>query len=201
MAARLHGLEDLGRARELAELFELDAASGIKRMSLGTKRKLALVSAFLHDPEILILDEPSSGLDPVMQQKFIELILWEKERGRTIFLSSHIFHEVDAACDRIGIIKDGQIVSEFQKDELREKSAKLYRVTFPSAEALLRFVERFPPVSREDGKNRASFSVPDEKLDAFLFLLAESELKDFEELPITLENYFMQFYRGEEGTP
>ena len=73
----------------------------------------------MHDPEVLILDEPTSGLDPVMQEVFIKFIENEKKRGKTILLSSHIFSEVDATCDRIGIIKDGKIVSEFVANDLK----------------------------------------------------------------------------------
>lgn len=100
-------------------LFELDPSGDTKRMSLGVKRKLAVVTAFMNDPEVLILDEPTSGLDPVMQETFIDYVKEEKKRGKTILLSSHIFSEVDATCDRIAIIKDGKIVSDFVADDLR----------------------------------------------------------------------------------
>ena len=80
-------------------------------MSLGVKRKLAIVTAFMHDPDVLILDEPTSGLDPIMQDTFIEFIKQEKEKGKTILLSSHIFNEIDATCDKIAIIKDGYLIS------------------------------------------------------------------------------------------
>ena len=91
--------------KHLIELFKLDPSLSIKQMSLGDKRKLAVVSAFMNDPDVLILDEPTSGLDPVMQKVFIDFILEEKKRGKTILLSSHIFSEVDATCDTISIIK------------------------------------------------------------------------------------------------
>ncbi|SHK77175.1 AAA domain-containing protein, putative AbiEii toxin, Type IV TA system [Anaerocolumna jejuensis DSM 15929] len=99
-------MTDSSYLEKLLDTFELDPNIGLKQMSLGTKRKLAVVTAFMHDPDILILDEPTSGLDPIMQAIFIEYILEEKKRGKTIFLSSHIFHEVDASCDRIAIIRD-----------------------------------------------------------------------------------------------
>ena len=106
----------------LLKIFELDPSGETKRMSLGVKRKLAVVTAFMSDPDVLILDEPTSGLDPVMQEVFIEFIRKEKERGKTILLSSHIFSEVDATCDRIAIIKDGKIVSDFIADDLKHAS-------------------------------------------------------------------------------
>ena len=97
-------------------------------MSLGVKRKLAVVTAFMSDPEVLILDEPTSGLDPVMQEVFVNFIHEEKARGKTILLSSHIFSEIDSTCDRIAIIKDGRIVSEFVADDLKHASLKFYSV-------------------------------------------------------------------------
>ena len=114
----------------LLKIFELDPSGETKRMSLGVKRKLAVVTAFMSDPDVLILDEPTSGLDPVMQEVFIEFIRKEKERGKTILLSSHIFSEVDATCDRIAIIKDGKIVSDFIADDLKHASQKNYEIGF-----------------------------------------------------------------------
>ena len=96
MMQDLTGVKNEERINMLSDLFELDSASllcDVKRMSLGVKRKLAVVSAFMSDPEVLILDEPTSGLDPVMQERFIQFIHKEMERGKTILLSSHIFHQ------------------------------------------------------------------------------------------------------------
>src|SRR5690625_1725117 len=120
------------RTDELKELFELDTSEEIKEMSLGSKRKLAVVTAFMHNPNVLILDEPTSGLDPVMQERFIQFILNEKEKGKTILLSSHIFSEVDATCDRIAIIKDGVVVSMIEADHLKRNTNKAFKVEFSS---------------------------------------------------------------------
>ena len=108
---RIHNDEMLKKMLDLFELKDNVLKGDTKHMSLGVKRKLAIVTAFMSDPKVLILDEPTSGLDPVMQKKFINFILEEKKRGKTILLSSHIFSEVDATCDRIAIIKDGKIGS------------------------------------------------------------------------------------------
>ena len=91
---------------EMIERFELDPKDKIKKMSKGMKQKLGIAAAFMHDPDMLILDEPTSGLDPLMQNRFIELMAEEKEKGKTIFLSSHMFEEVERTCDRIGIIRN-----------------------------------------------------------------------------------------------
>lgn len=107
----LRGYKEAPRLQELVDLFQLEVKFSIRKMSKGMKQKLAIVAAMMHDPMILILDEPTSGLDPLMQLRFLDLILQEKERGKTILMSSHIFEEVDRVCDRAAIIKDGRIVA------------------------------------------------------------------------------------------
>ena len=119
MMEKMHGITDKSRADMLVERFRLDTSAKVKSMSFGMKRKLAIVTAFMHDPEILILDEPTSGLDPLMQKEFVDFLKEEKERGKTLFLSSHIFHEIDVACDRLSIIREGHIVSEIDLNERR----------------------------------------------------------------------------------
>ena len=93
--AEMKSIKNKNRIKELSDLFELDANRKIKSMSKGTKQKIAIVCAFMNDPEVVILDEPTSGLDPLMQKKFIDLILEEKKKGTTIFMSSHIFEEIE----------------------------------------------------------------------------------------------------------
>ena len=107
MMQNLQKIQNEKRLGEMLKLFELEdevLKGETKRMSLGVKRKLAVVTAFMSDPDVLILDEPTSGLDPVMQENFIQFIHEEKERGKTILLSSHIFSEIDSTCDRIAMI-------------------------------------------------------------------------------------------------
>jgi len=112
---------DSARAKELCNYFDINPKGKIKRMSKGMKQKIALVLAFMHDPEIIILDEPTSGLDPLMQEKFCELIIREKERGKTIILSSHIFDEIEKTCDRVMIIKHGKIIAEVDMKGIDKK--------------------------------------------------------------------------------
>ena len=119
MMQQMRGITDTKRTDELVERFRLDTATRVKQMSFGMKRKLAIITAFMHDPAVLILDEPSSGLDPIMQKEFIDYIAEERGRGKTVFLSSHMCHEVDAACDRAAIIREGHIVSEIDLRALK----------------------------------------------------------------------------------
>lgn len=196
MMKQMRGIQDDSYCQMLLDKFELDPNIGTKQMSLGVKRKLAVVTAFMHDPDILILDEPTSGLDPIMQQIFIDYIVSEKKRGKTIFLSSHIFHEVDATCDKIAIIKDGKIVSHFIADDLKERSDKVYRVTFKDEESYQKFTELpYQFASKNPGKLRARVHVQDEKVNQLISDIVKLNIEDFHEFPFTLEDYFMQFYR------
>ena len=126
MMQQMRGITDTKRTEMLVERFRLDTSTRVKQMSFGMKRKLAIITAFMHDPEVLILDEPSSGLDPIMQKEFIDYVAEERGRGKTVFLSSHIFHEVDVACSRAAIIREGRIVSEIDLDALKETEGSAF---------------------------------------------------------------------------
>lgn len=183
----------------LKKTFELDDSLYCKEMSLGMKRKMAIVCAFMNDPDVIIMDEPSSGLDPEMQEKFVELIRLEKKRGKTILLSSHIFSEVDACCDRIAVIKDGEIVSLFVANDLKHKSIKTYHVTYQKPERK----EEVKKMLEDNGfqvdestvdNRRITVHVGDEKLHDFITILPKDFI-DFSEKKETLEDYFMSFYK------
>jgi ABC-2 type transport system ATP-binding protein len=117
------------RKNQLCEMFDLNFKGKIAKMSKGMKQKVALISAFLHDPEILILDEPSSGLDPLMQEKFVNLILEMKKLGKTILMSSHIFEEVEKTSDKVVIIRDGRIVEIKAISKLRDEQPRKFTIT------------------------------------------------------------------------
>lgn len=205
MMQDLTGIYNNERLGMLLELFELDEASllgDVKRMSLGVKRKLAVVSAFMSDPEVLILDEPTSGLDPVMQERFIEFIHKEKERGKTILLSSHIFSEIDNTCDRIAIIKDGKIVSEFVANDLKHASKKYYTVDFKAEEDKKKFLESSVGIESltmiNDKENEIFISIEDKDLNKTINLLSAVDVTKFSNRKESLEDYFMKFYKEEK---
>lgn len=131
------------RKKELLERFELDPKGKIKKMSKGMKQKLGIVAAFMHDPDILILDEPTSGLDPLMQNRFVSLVAEEKERGKTILMSSHIFEEVERTCDRIGIIQKGRMIAVDSAAALHERHTRSYIVTLENEDAAKAFAADF----------------------------------------------------------
>ncbi len=206
MMQSLQGIENKEKLAEMLDTFELDdvALRGeTKRMSLGVKRKLAVVTAFMSDPEVLILDEPTSGLDPVMQEQFVSYVHEEKARGKTILLSSHIFSEIDSTCDRIAIIKDGRIVSQFVANDLKHAALKYYSVGFGSAENEREFIEKSKAIGsltiiRDEGENGLFMSLEDKDLNAVVALLAACNATTFSNRRESLEDYFMKFYKEDK---
>ncbi|MCR4562013.1 MAG: ABC transporter ATP-binding protein [Bacilli bacterium] len=189
------------RLEYLLKTFSLDPNVPIKSMSLGEKRKLAVVAAFMNDPEVLILDEPTSGLDPIMQQVFINFIIQEKKRGKTILLSSHIFSEVDATCDTISIIKDGIHVSTFKANDLKEPDVATYNFYFHNLESIEEFKNRKPNCEIiAENKNRkiVTVKVKRENYREFFSSLSGLAIREFDEKPFTLQDYFMSFYKEEK---
>lgn len=211
MMGDLRKTKDKERLIYLLKKFDLNPAVSTKSMSLGEKRKLAIVTAFMDDPEVLVLDEPTSGLDPVMQQVFIDFIKEEKKRGKTILLSSHMFNEVEATCDRIAIIKDGRIVTIFNANFIKHNENKVYDIRFGKLEDLENFVKTFPRAKfKEDlvvklgvkdvfkDKLSVHVAVNDKQVNDFIDLIIGYKIKSFTELKLTLEDYFMTFYREDK---
>ncbi len=128
--ARLHGGTDVAYRTTLIERFRLDTAKKIRALSKGNRQKVQLVAALATRADLLVLDEPTSGLDPLMEIAFRDSIHEARERGQTVFLSSHILSEVEAVCDRVGILRAGRLVDEGTLTELRHLSAHTIEVTF-----------------------------------------------------------------------
>lgn len=122
--------KDIHKKRiELVRRLQLDEKKKIEDLSLGNLKKLGIILAFMHEPKILILDEPTSGLDPIVQNTFYELLKEEKAKGNTIFYSTHILSEVSKICDRVGIIKDGQLIKVEKVEELSKKNLIFVTIT------------------------------------------------------------------------
>lgn len=181
----------------LLDLFEFDPSGPTKRMSLGDKRKLAVVTAFMGNPDILILDEPTSGLDPMMQEKFIQFMVEEKRRGKTILLSSHIFPEVEATCDRIVIIKEGRLVAEVDANQLKNSDVKNYSLYFESLDELNLAVDVLGGQESAVEPLRLDVEVVKKNLNTFMSAVRELQPKRIKENKFDLENYFLDFYRSE----
>ncbi len=140
---RFYGMQkDTHRIAELSALFELDLKRKIADLSLGNRKKVSIIQSLLHNPKLLILDEPTTGLDPLMQSKFFELLRSENQKGMTIFFSSHILGEVQMLCKRVAIIKEGKINQVEDIETLRKKQLKKVFIEFSDQEDKVNFSKR-----------------------------------------------------------
>jgi len=190
--AQMRGLHDLTRANELMQYFELNATGLIKKMSKGMKQKTGLICAFMHNPEIVILDEPTSGLDPLIQTKFIEFILAEKEKGTTIFMSSHMIEEIEKTCDRVAILNAGKIVATETIADLKKRKSKKFLIEFQSEQELSRFLGEQLKIE-QTGPTQAIIKVQG-NVQTLLHTLADYKINDLDIISQSLEDIFMHYY-------
>jgi ABC-2 type transport system ATP-binding protein len=195
--AQMRGLSDMTKANKLIAQFELDPSGDLKRMSKGMKQKIALVCAFMHDPDILILDEPTSGLDPLMQARFIELISEEKENGKSILMSSHMFEEVEGTCDRIGMIKKGKLITIINPKDIRHTQTKSFKIEFFEHNDFLSLQkESFSIKEIKAENNQVIIDIDDADINILLAALSNRKVKFISEIKSTLEDHFMKYYEG-----
>lgn len=192
LMGRLHGGSDPKKKKELLERFQLDPRKKCRTYSKGNRQKVALVSAFAADVELLILDEPTSGLDPLMELVFQELIFEAKKAGKTVFLSSHILAEVEAVCDRVGIIRKGEIVESGSLSDLRHLTRTTVTAEFSKQPIDLHKLPGIHDISQEGGKWR--FSVDASAMEDVMRMIAPLGLKSLIAEPATLEELFMRHY-------
>ena len=195
--ADMKGLKDFNKALELIKMFELDPKGKIKKMSKGMKQKIGIVCAFMGNPDILILDEPTSGLDPLMQNRFVELILSEKEKGKTIFMSSHIFDEIEKTCDRTAIIKDGHVVAVENMKTLSNSKHKSYVITFLNDEMAKEFSKENLKIKEVIG-NVVTVSVKGD-INPLIKALSKYSVTSLDVKTESLEELFMHFYGGKSN--
>jgi ABC-2 type transport system ATP-binding protein len=194
-AAALHGTRDLGRAWSLAEQLDLDVSRKAEDLSTGNARKAAIVQALLHSPRLLVLDEPTGGLDPLVQQSFASILAGEMARGATVFLSSHVLSEVQRLCRRVAIVKEGRLVACEDIATLRQKHLRNVAVTatrpfspsdFPSGAA--------SEFGREGDTTRFLYAGDG---NALVRELARFDVQDLLVEEPTLEEIFLHFYKNE----
>jgi ABC-2 type transport system ATP-binding protein len=128
--ANLRGGAGMSRIEELASRLDLDMTRKIKTLSRGNRQKVGVVQAFMHDPELLILDEPTSGLDPFLQHEFSSMVRQAVAEGRTVFMSSHVMSEVQRSADRVGVIRDGRLITVEGVEQLRHRARRRIEVLF-----------------------------------------------------------------------
>lgn len=185
----------------LADRLDVDLTRPVRKLSTGNKRKVGLIQAFMHRPELLILDEPTAGLDPLMQQEFLGMARQARATGQTVFMSSHVLAEVQAAADRVGIVRNGRLVAVEATDALRQRSVRQVEVTFaaPVAAAQQRFAG-LPGVRdvRVDGGGTRLRCTVDGKPDALVKAIATETVTDLKSSEPDLEEIFLAYYADAE---
>jgi len=193
--AELLGLLDMSYADCLIGKLQLDPTANLKRMSKGMKQKTALVAALMADSEILIMDEPTTGLDPLMRAEFIDVLNDEKKKGKTIFMSSHMFEEVEDICDKVALIKDGKIIAVKSTDEIKHNRDKVYKLEFTSHEDYRRFIaEPLVYAEQREAQNQVLVNVNDKDINQFMAVLKGYRIKFLTENKYSLEKYFKSLY-------
>jgi ABC-2 type transport system ATP-binding protein len=194
--ARLRGGIDETYRDVLVDRFQLDAAKKVRALSKGNRQKVQLVAAFASRADLLILDEPTSGLDPLMEMAFRETVQEAKQRGQTIFLSSHILSEVEALCDRVGILRSGRLVDEGTLADLRHLGAQTIEVTFAGRAPSL---PQLPGVSVTSAGANALRCEVTGSVGPLIAALAEHPVVALTSREPSLEEIFLHHYDTSDG--
>lgn len=203
--ASVHGrIEEITRhADSLAERLKLDLSKQVRDYSSGNKRKLGIVLAMMHNPDLLILDEPTSGLDPLMQQTFNQMMRELKNEGKTIFLSSHVLSEVQAICDRAGILRDGELKAVETIEKLTHVEFRWVEVKFREAipttlQSRLADVGTIEHVTLNEHSVRLQLFGD---FDPLMRVVSEGYVEDLRIEEPSLEEIFLTFYGGDKERP
>ena len=195
--AYLRGLHGLGRAPAYADRLEVPLDRPIGSLSKGNRQKVGLVQAFMHEPELLVLDEPTAGLDPLVQQTFYELVAEARARGATVFLSSHVLPEVQHVADRVALIRDGTLVLLASVDELRAHAFARVEATFASLPPSDAF-DRVAGVRELERHRQTILFALDGEADPLLKALSRFRVVTLDSHEADLEDIFLGLYRSEE---
>jgi ABC-2 type transport system ATP-binding protein len=177
----------------LAERLDLDLNKKIKTLSKGNKQKIGIVMAFMNNPSIAILDEPTSGLDPLKQQEFQNIVKEYNAEGCSILLSSHILHEIEELCERVGIIKDGDIIASEQILELKNKTINKYEINFDKNPETLQ-ISKIKGVSNLNiDKNIVTFNMQG-NIDNLIKAISKYKVNNLRIIEPDLEEIFLTYY-------
>ena len=184
--------------QELSDRLKLELKTPIKNFSHGNKQKVGVVQALMHRPELVLLDEPTGGLDPLMQQEVLRMLDEAQDNGATVFFSSHIISEVQAVADRVAVIREGKIVEVAETASLLHRSMRQVRIRFqqPTEVEELYKLPGVELIAKDDGLG-VLLQVEGE-MDALIKTLAKYPVNDFETERASLEEIFLAYYEGEE---
>jgi ABC-2 type transport system ATP-binding protein len=191
---RLQGTKNDARRDELMQKFELDPKKKARSYSKGNRQKVALIAALASDAELYILDEPTSGLDPLMEAVFQAEIEELKVQGKSILLSSHILSEVERLCDRVAIIRQGEVIETGTLEELRHLTRYTYTVTTLEEPVGLKALDGVHDLTING--NKAVFQADGDKIQSILEAIVPYQVTKLESIPPTLEELFMRHYTG-----
>ena len=196
--AALRGLDGLGEGEQLAERFELELDRPIKALSKGNRQKVGLVQAFLHRPDLLLLDEPTAGLDPLVQITFNELLREVAAEGRTVFLSSHILSEVQRLADRVAIVREGTLELVDTIEALRAQAFVRVEATFATSPPKEAFAG-VPGVRELERRGPIVLFALEGPIDPLIKALARYEVIALDSHEADLEDFFLTLYRDGAG--
>ena len=194
------GVTDMSKAEKIINMLQLDPTANLKRMSKGMKQKTAIVAAFMHSPDIIILDEPTTGLDPLMRDAFISLIKEEKARGATIIMSNHMFDELEETCDYVGFIKDGHLIDVVDMKQMRNVTFRDYVITFENKEEYNSLdTKHLEILDKDDFELSITIRVDLKHINDLVDELNRHVIKGVTEKKHTLEEFFMKDVGGKEN--
>jgi ABC-2 type transport system ATP-binding protein len=196
--ANLRKIDTTKRVKELSERFDLDLDRPIKDYSTGNRQKVGLINALMHDPDLLILDEPTAGLDPLMQQEFQELLEEVRDAGRTVFLSSHVLPEVERLADRVGIVRNQRLVTVDSVEAFKGLSRATVTIRFAGITDSAAFtgLNSVIDVDIRNGGDTLVLTV-EGSVDAVIKRAAREEVLSISTRAGDLEEVFLSFYSGE----
>jgi len=189
---KMNGKYDKKKRERFIELFDFDPTKKCRAYSKGNRQKVALIAAFASDADLFIFDEPTTGLDPLMETYFRQSVLEAKQEGKTVLFSSHILSEVEKLCDRVGIIRQGKIIETGSLDELRYITRSNFTVKTRETLSGLDELEGVYHIEEKDGEY--SFQVDSEKIDAVIRHISQFGVVKLESSPPTLEDLFLRHY-------
>jgi ABC-2 type transport system ATP-binding protein len=198
--ARVRGGVDRRVRDKLAERFDAQLDRPLHQLSTGNRQKIGLIQAFMHEPELLILDEPIAGLDPLVQQSFHALLGEVAGQGRTVFLSSHTLSEVERVADRVAILREGRLVAMDTLDGLRAVAVRRLEIEFAGAGPDPARLEALPGVREAVVHDSHTVVAFEGSADALVKAIASYEVLDIRSGDDQLESIFLQYYRDGEGS-